>query len=134
MNNVDEFLNAWVKQTTAVEYDANIRRYGNMLVQLSKSGRFSTVRVNFIKSAARRQGEASAFLNWLNEQADKYDFAVTMCVQPVVIFGDETALRKDQLLSWVKKYGYKVRYDYPDGNGTEVARVSKNAELPSVFG
>lgn len=119
-NNIENFLKVWEKETTE-STDGRARIFGSVEVELSKSGRENTIRVNSVRSLEYKKGEATAFFKWLAAKADEYDFTVTLCAQP---FGWNSGdlPTHDQLVKWVSKFGFKTWFTYPDGNGTEMYR------------
>lgn len=137
MSTVDTFLNHWntvSDKATVVETtigSSKSRKFNNVLVELSKSGRNNVLRVNLLTSLVKGKGNASSFIKWLNGQADKHDFVISMCAQSVSTAGQESDMKKDQLVGWVKRHGFKVRYEYPDEAGVEVARVPGGGRLPN---
>lgn len=130
MNNIDTFLNEWNSRTTNVEGNKYNRQHGNLIIQLSKSGRTDVVRLNYLRSSETNKGEASKFIDWLNTQSDKFGFAISVCAQSLTTYGGGRSLRKEQIVGWLKKHGYKVRYEYPDGTGVEMGRADHGGRLP----
>lgn len=131
MNNIDTFLNEWNSKTTEVENCPRNRHHGNLIVELTKSGREGVVRLNYLKSTNTCKGEASKFIDWLNTQSDKFGFAVSTCAQPITTYGGGRFLRKEQIIGWLKKHGYRIRFDWPGGLEIEMARATKGGKLPN---
>lgn len=124
IQDLTSFLERWNKSTTEIGGLANNRRlYREVLeIDLVKSARSNTLRLNALKSKKRRKGHSSKFMKWLIKQADRGDFMVTACVQPWGYSFEQSTLSKDALRDWFIKYGFKVVWEYPDGKGYEMIR------------
>lgn len=123
MTTVDTFLSAWgqkekPEQSPLVNPRAHI--FNNLLVELSKSARDdNTVRINHIKSLKRQSGELKKFLQWITAEASKNKFTLTMAVQPCTSHFEES-VPKEKLKEVARRYGFEVRFEYPDKLGYEM--------------
>ncbi len=125
---IETFLTHWESKSTAHETRKHIRTHGKLEVAMYQSGRDNnTVRLSSIRSTKPRKGEATKFLKWLNNQADKHQFKVTSVIQT---FGwnRDSGPDKEKIKVWAEKYGYKVREDYPEEWGFEMIREPRSAK------
>ena len=127
---IDTFLKSWNDSTTEITnaLGNNRRLYNDVLeIQLTKSGRANTVRLNSLKSVDKKKGHGSKFLKWLAREADKGKFALTVCVQP---WGHsfESSPSKDVLKDWFARNGFTMKWEYPDEKGYEMERKPKTSK------
>lgn len=119
---IDTFLNIWNDNTTEIADQPRLRLYKDVLViQVSKSGRPNTVRLNELKSKAPRKGHSSRFLKWLTAEADKGKFTLTACVQPCG-YSFESSPSKEDLKNWFIRNGFTVKWEYLEKIGYEMER------------
>jgi len=121
---IDTFLENWVKNTETLEYCSR-RLYNDIMeVHLSKSGRTNTLRINAIKSRECEKGHATKFIKWLIRQANQHNFNLTTCAQP---WGHsfESIPSKEVVRDLFLKHGFKIKWQYPDEKGWEMARELK---------
>lgn len=119
---IDVFLSHWESKSTAHIIDKHIRIHGNLEVSLYKSGRGNNIiRLSSIRSTKQRKGDASKFLKWLNNQADKHGFDITTGVEPFS-WNNDDSMNKDKLKAWFEKYGYSIREKYPEDWAYEMVR------------
>ncbi len=127
--NIESFLKDWEANTTELEgpLTQSRRLYKDVLeVQLTKSGRDNTVRINANKSLEKKKGHASKFLKWLVKEADKGKFELSACVQPWGHSFEKTP-SADVLKNSFAKLGFSVRFEYPD-EGFEMVRQPKGSK------
>ena len=65
------------------------------------------------------------FLNWITEQATKEKFDLSMAVQPCNAHYEDS-ISKEKLKEVAIRYGFKVKFEYPDGLGYEMVREHKS--------
>ena len=128
MQSIENFLEIWNKrdlaQTRSLLANSKARVYNNLNVTLTKSASNDyTVRINYIESIKRRKGEMKKFLQWLIAQADKGGFNLSMAVQPAGRHYEDTP-SKEKLKEITERFGFTVRFEYPDGLGYEMMRSS----------
>lgn len=125
MTNIESFMNTWEVNSKPLP-NKLLRQFNNLEIGMSISGRTNTVRLNHLKSLKKNEGYATKFIKWLVKEADKNNFHVTVCAQP---FGpyylDGDNLDKELLKTWFEKYGFEVKFLYPDNAGYEMERWYK---------
>lgn len=124
MKSTEAFLNEWNNNSKIIDSDksGNTRGFSNLMVQLSKSASDDyTMRINYIKSTKRKKGELKKFMTWITNLADKNELTLIMAAQP---FGryDEDKPNKHKLKEITERYGFELKYEYPDELGYEMAR------------
>lgn len=124
MNNIDSFLETWKNKSSVSKKHTRAREFDGVLVELSKSGRTNTVRLNALKTTSPKNGLASHFISWLIKEADKNKFNISLCAQPFGHYRDNGPSR-EQLEKWLSKYGFKAQFTYEDQLGTEMYRYHK---------
>lgn len=123
---IETFLSHWESKSTSHELSKHIRIHGNLEVSIYRSGRDSnTIRLSSIRSTKPRKGEATRFLKWLNNQADKHQFNITAVIKPFGWNIDDIPDKK-KLKSWVEKHGFVIREEYSDDWGYEMIREPGN--------
>lgn len=122
MENITTFINEWNKRDKSEFGSTRSKTFNKLDVEISKSGRDDyTVRINYIQSNKRRKGELKKFLSWITKQADAGEFNLTMAAQPCGRHYEDVP-KKEKLKEISEKYGFTVRFEYPDGNGYEMVR------------
>jgi hypothetical protein len=124
---INEFFIEWERMTTPTEsalLNKTARRFNDMHVVLSRSGRDNTVRINYMKSTRKKSGEMKKFLKWITAQATANEFALSMAVQPCSSHYEE-AVSKEKLREVATRYGFVVQHEYPDSVGYEMRRELK---------
>lgn len=118
---VQDFLNEWKENTLAHSTKPRARTVANFDVELASSARFLTVRINSIFSTKRKSKNLSKLLGWLAAKADEHNVVLTLCAQS---FGwDKDSLpNKNKIKALVEKYGFEVKFEYPDKDGYEMIR------------
>ena len=79
------------------------------------------MRINYIKSLSRQNGELKTFLQWITEKATKGKFNLSMAVQPCNSHYEE-AVPKEKLKEVAERYGFAMKFEYPDQLGYEMVR------------
>lgn len=122
MENITNFMNTWNERDSSESFNTRSKIFNKLDVELSKSGRDDcTVRINYIQSRKRRKGELKKFLTWITKLADANEFTLTMAAQPCGRHYEDTP-KKEKLKEIIERYGFTVRFEYPDGNGYEMVR------------
>lgn len=128
MSHIEAFFAEWKNNSKPHKSSMmkHIRMFNDVEVALSKSACTNTVRVNSLRSNDQRKGEATKFMKWLTRRADKQGFFVTLSAEP---FGwnKDDAMDKDQLKEWMEKYGFSVKWEWPDEDGYEMIRKPSDA-------
>lgn len=121
---IDTFLEQWSNSTVEIP-NSSTRLYNEILeVQLTKSGRDLTVRLNSLKSRKQKKGHSNKFLKWLTREADKNHFILSVCVQPWG-YSFESSPSKEDLKKWFARNGFTVKWEYPNKQGYEMERMPK---------
>jgi len=122
MQSIDTFMADWSSRQDAPAHTSRAKIYEHLLVELTKSARDNkTVRINHIKSTYNRSGDLRTFLKWITGEADQKSFSLTMAVQPSGRHFED-APNKDKLKTVAEKYGFRVKFEYPDNQGYEMER------------
>lgn len=123
---VENFLATWNENSDTIENSKRKRLFNVFEVELSKSGRQNTVRLNSIRSTARKSGELKNLMKWLVKQADKNSVTLSMACQSFGFSWDQDELpTTDKLREIAERHKFKVKWEYPDG-GYEMAREPKS--------
>ena len=119
---VDQFISEWKSASRAVDGQPRKRLYGDSLhVEISPSARTNTVRINSIKSINYGSGELKKLLTWLTKRASKHDIVLTLSAQSFGWNRDDLP-SNDKLKEIVERYGFKLKFVYPDNDGYEMVK------------
>ncbi len=61
-------------------------------------------------------------MKWITNLANKHELTLTMAAQPTGRY-DEDKPNKNKLKEITEGYGFKLKYEYPDGLGYEMIRA-----------
>lgn len=127
MISTDTFLSEWNKRENSETRHSKLFN-DDLEAQLSKSGVGDhMIRINHIKSLKHKKGNLKRFLKWITDHADKNEFSLSIAVQPTGRY-DEDVPKKDKLKEVVGRYGFKLKFEYPDGLGYEMIRTHNPEE------
>lgn len=127
MSNTEKFLKDWNKFAPSTGFNKRAKMFDNALeIELSKSGRDNnTIRINSIRSLSSGSRKLGKFMNWITKKADSGGFQLSLAAQP---FGwnREEIPSKDKIKFYMERFNFRVKYEYPDEEGYEMARQPRN--------
>lgn len=115
---VDSFINEW-EAISSVGNRTNGRVLNNVEARMARTGWDNTVKVQLGYSLAPKKGNGTAFVKSVTELAKKHNITLRVTAQNLIPW-KQSAMNRNEITNWLKKFGFRPMFTWPDGTGVEM--------------
>lgn len=114
---VESFIKEWENVSDSVEN--GVRSFNGVTAKIVATGWNNTIKVQSVRSASKKQGNATALFKKLVALAKEHNVSLRLTAQNLTPW-KQSSMNRGELVRWLSKTGFKPLFMWPDGFGTEM--------------